>query len=72
MRTYLVHEIYFLHVNFYLTEKYSVLAYTPRTYLDALALWPEVSYIIYDTSYQEQTGSIITFAQFGEGGLLEN
>ena len=31
---------------------------------------PDVSYTPYDTSSKEQTGNIITFAQFEEGGLL--
>ena len=31
---------------------------------------PAVSYIPYDTFSKEKTGDIITFAQFGEGGLL--
>ena len=43
-----------------------------RPYLEALAMWPEVSYILYATSYHEQTGDIITFAQFEEGNLVEN
>ena len=33
---------------------------------------PSVSYIPYATSYHEQTGDIITFAQFEEGDLVEN
>ena len=33
---------------------------------------PEVSYILYTTSYHEQTGGIVTFAQFEEGNLVEN
>ena len=32
----------------------------------------EVSYIPYATSSHEQTGDIITFAHFEEGGLVEN
>ena len=31
---------------------------------------PALSYIPYDTSSKEQTGDIITFAQFEEGGFL--
>ena len=31
---------------------------------------PDVSYIPYATSSREQTGNIITFTQFEEGGLL--
>ena len=33
---------------------------------------PELLYISYTTSFHEQTGDIITFAQFEEGILLEN
>ena len=33
---------------------------------------PSVSYITYATSSHEQTGNIIHFAQFEEGGLVEN
>ena len=33
---------------------------------------PSVSYIPRDTSYHEQTGNIIAFAQFEEDDLLEN
>ena len=33
---------------------------------------PEVSYILYATSYHEQTGDIITFAQFEESNSVEN
>ena len=69
---YLVHERYFIHMPLYLTEKYSALAYTSRTYSEALVMIPAVSYILYATSSHEKTVSIITFAQFGERGLLEN
>ena len=31
---------------------------------------PEVTYAIYATSSREQTGDIITFAQFEEGNIL--
>ena len=33
---------------------------------------PAVSYIPYATSSQEQTGDIITFEQFGGGGVVKN
>ena len=46
------------------------LAYTSLPYLEALAMQPSVSYIPYATSYYEQTGDIITSAQFEEGYLL--
>ena len=48
------------------------LSYTSRPYSEALAMWPEVLHIIYGTSSNEQTGDIITFAQFEEGNLVEN
>ena len=32
---------------------------------------PAVSYIMYTISYHEQTGEIITFAQFEEGDLVQ-
>ena len=34
-------------------------------------MWPSVSYIPYDASPHEQTGDIITIAQFEEGILVE-
>ena len=49
----------------------SALAYTSRPYLEAIDMPPAVSYITYATSYDEQTGNIITFSQFEEGGLVE-
>ena len=33
---------------------------------------PEVSYIMYAISSHEQTGDIITFANFEDWGLVEN
>ena len=35
-------------------------------------MWPLVSNITYTTSSHEQTGNIITFAQFEEEDLIEN
>ena len=46
----------------------SALAYTTCPYSEALAMQPAVSYILYATSSHEQTGNVITFAQFEEGG----
>ena len=43
-----------------------------RLYLEAFDIWSAVSYICYATSSHEQTGDIITFAQFEEGNLVEN
>ena len=41
-------------------------------YSEALVTRPEVSFITYTTSSDEQTGNIITLAQFKEGNLAEN
>ena len=35
-----------------------------------MAMHPEVTYTPYATSSKEQTGNVITFAQFEEGNLL--
>ena len=48
----------------------SALSYTSRPYSEAMAMRPAVTYTPYATSSKEQTGDIITFAQFEEGGLL--
>ena len=42
----------------------SALAYTPRPYPEAMVMRTEVTYTPYATSSKEQTGDIITFAQF--------
>ena len=41
-------------------------------YSEELAMWSEVLYITYGTSSHEETRDNITFAQFEEGGLVEN
>ena len=41
-----------------------------RPYAEAMVLCPTVTYTPYATSYVEQTGNLITFAQFEEGNLL--
>ena len=41
-------------------------------YSEALAILPSVLYILCVTLSHEQTGDIITFAQFEEGNLVEN
>ena len=51
-------------------NKYSALSYTSRPYAEAMAMRLAVAYILYATSSKEQTGNVITFAQFEEGGLL--
>ena len=48
----------------------SALSYTPRPYSEAMAMRPTVTYTPYATSSKEQTGDVITFAQFEEGNLL--
>ena len=46
------------------------LSYTSRPYAEAMAMHPTVTYTPYATSYKEQTGDVITFAQFEEGNLI--
>ena len=48
----------------------SALAYTSQAYPGAMAIRLDVLYTSYATSSMEQTGNIITFAQFEEGNLL--
>ena len=48
----------------------SVLASTSRPYSDAMAIRPAVTYTPYATSSKEQTGNVITLAQFEEGNIL--
>ena len=50
----------------------SALAYTSHPYSEAIAMQPEVSYIMYIPSSHEQTGDIITFPHFEDVCLLEN
>ena len=57
---------------FYLKNIYRALAYTSRLYSEALAMQSVVLYIPNATSFHQQTGNIITFAQFEEGDLVEN
>ena len=42
----------------------SALAYTSRPYSEAIAMRPSVTYTPYASSSKEQTGNVITFAQF--------
>ena len=49
---------------------YSALSYTSRPYAEAMAMCPTVTYTPYATSSKEQTGDVITFAQFEEGNLI--
>ena len=48
----------------------SKLSYTSQPYAEAMAMHPAVTYTPYATSSKEQTGNVITFAQFEERGLL--
>ena len=48
----------------------SALAYMSQPYSEAMAIRPEVTYTPYDKSSKEQTGDVITFAQFEEGKIL--
>ena len=47
----------------------SALSYTSRPYVEAMSMRPAVTYTPYATSSKEQTGDVITFAQFEEGDL---
>ena len=48
----------------------SALSYTSRTYSEAMVMRPAVTYTPYAKSSKEQTGDVITFAQFEEGNIL--
>ena len=48
----------------------SALVYTSRPYSEAMEMLPEVTYTLYATSLKEQTGDVITFAQFEEGNII--
>ena len=48
----------------------STLSYTSRPYLEAMVMRPAVTYTPCATSSKEQTGDVITFAQFEEGNIL--
>ena len=45
----------------------STLSYTSRPYSEAMVMRPEMTYTPYATSSKEQTGNVITFAQFEDG-----
>ena len=47
-----------------------MIAYTSQPYSEAMAMRPAVTYTPYATSSKEQTGDVITFAQFEEGNIL--
>ena len=49
---------------------FSALSYTSRPYAEAMAMRPTVTYTPYATSSKEQTGDVITFAQFEEGDWI--
>ena len=46
------------------------LAYTSQPYSESMDMRPAVMYTPYGTYSREQTGDIITFAQFQEGNIL--
>ena len=48
----------------------SALSYTSRPYAEAMAMRLAVTYTPYAMSSKEQTGDVITFAQFEEGDLI--
>ena len=48
----------------------SAFSYTSRPYAEAMAMRLTVTYTPYATSYKEQTGDVITFAQFEEEDLI--
>ena len=48
----------------------TALSYSSRPYAEAMAMRPTVTYTPYATSSKEQTGDVITFAQFEEENLL--
>ena len=66
----ITHKIVSSHDVVFYETSYSALAYTPRPYSEALAMWPVVSYIPYATSSHAKTGNIITFAQFEKLNLV--
>ena len=49
---------------------FSALSYTSQPYLEAMVMRPAVTYTPCATSSKEQTGDVITFAQFEEGNIL--
>ena len=52
-------------------ESFSItLAYTSQLYAEVMSMRSSVSYEPYAKYSREQTGNIITFAQFEEGSLL--
>ena len=53
-----------------LKKQSSAFSYTPRRYAEAMVMCPTVTYTPYATSSKEQTGDVITFAQFEEGNLI--
>ena len=48
----------------------SALSYTSRPYAEAMAMRPTVTNTPYATSSKEQTGDVITVAQFEEENLI--
>ena len=48
----------------------SALAYTSKTYSEAMAMCPAVTYPPYEKSSKEKTGDVSAFAQFEERNIL--
>ena len=48
----------------------SALAYTSQPYSEAMTMRPDVTYTLCATSLRGETGDIIMFTQFEEGGIL--
>ena len=48
----------------------SELSYTSKLYSEAMEICQAVMYTPYDMSFKKQTGDVITFALFEEGGIL--
>ena len=63
-------KIIFLYDVVFDKKKSSALAYTSRPYPKAMLTFPAVMYTPYETSSKEQTGDVITFAQFEEGNIF--
>ena len=55
----------------YVDESFSsALAYTSKSYSEAMEMRPAVTYTPCAMSSREQTGNIITFAKFEDGNIL--
>ena len=58
-----------IFVQYFFNENFSsALAYTSQSYEEAVDMRLDVSYIPYTKYSRDQTGNIIVFVQFEEGG----